>query len=230
MTWFCPSLGRPNNLKRLADLWETAGVTKLHVRLMEDDKELDKYLSISYPDAWEIKIGKRLFLSQMLNEFADENPKENCYGFIGDDVVPITNNWARRLEEEAGDWFLSFPDDEIHHGNLCPHMCVGGELLRAIGWWGNPLLHHSFIDNTLMTIGASLELCQYVEEVKFEHWHPIIEKADMDNTYWAAQKEYQRDEYFFHQWTKEPATFEHLRRILNAYRAGGMVRNRNKRK
>lgn len=226
--WLCPSLSRPKNIARLAEVWErTAKGVPLVVTLANDDPKLDEYSYLPWPEGWDIHVIPRMFVQGIWQWFYTHYPYASSYGFIGDDVVPETEDWTEKLETAAGDWMLAYPHDSIHGGNLCPHFCAGGEFIRSIGWLGNPALRHSFLDTSLWALSEIVGNRAYVPEVKFNHMHPISQKAEHDDVYQIIVDNYEHDQYFFRRWCLSHQTQKLSRKVRDEFRARGVCRDSN---
>lgn len=215
--WLCPSILRPKNLARLAEAWqETAPTTPLHVRLWNDDPTLEDYLAIDWPEHWIVTKGPQLPVPQLCNEAYGLNSTEPFYGFIGDDVVPLTPKWADILTAAAGSGKIAWPDDGLHGAKLCTHPCIGGDLVRAVGWWALPSLDHNFMDTAWYSIGEETGRLIYCEEVKFDHRHPLRNRAHDDAVYRLGRRNYERDERIFTEWLRKRkmCVCEHLQSVL----------------
>lgn len=195
--WILPSLGRPEKAKMVA---EAATDAPIMLRLHWGDKLLEKYTSIKWPKAWNVVIDKRFTLANTLNWAFHKHPKERNYGFIADDTIPSPSDWWQRLEEAAETRYIAYPNDGVHGKNLCTHHCIGGDLIRAVGWWALPKLDHSFLDTTWQFIGNGTGLLRYLEDVRFDHAHPVNGKAEMDDTYRIGQVHFKNDHKIFSRW------------------------------
>lgn len=201
--WLCGSRSRVDGLKRMCDSWikTVDGEPYTVIRLDDDDPFLEKYLKHQWPPAWFISVGPPTNgVAEKLNWAFRSFPKEKQYGFLADDVVLRTPCWNTTLEMLAGDWQLAYPDDGFQHERLATHPCCGGELLRALGYWALPGIHHNFLDTALFAVAKRLRLAQYAPYVLFEHMHPVADKAKGDATYQRARKLWNADQTTFTKW------------------------------
>ena len=196
--WILPSLGRPHRLKALSE----ATQSPITVRLHQGDPKLDEYLKETWPETWDIRVGPKKTLVASLNEALHQNPDEHHYGFIADDTLPSPHNWQKTLEEAAQTNLIAYPNDTIHGESLCTHFCIGGDLVRQMGWLAYPKLHHYFIDNVWFTIGSKLNILRYTPSVTFTHNHPITNPSLNDSTYTSASRFTQKDHQTFQYWLK----------------------------
>jgi hypothetical protein len=196
--WLCPSFRRVSNLLRLQAAWrETEAGQHLVVRLHETDPDLDAYLSHDWPEEWTVLVGPEVKAAGACQWAFELYPDEEFYGFIGDDVVPRTPKWDKILSEIAGSSRISYPNDGVWNGQLCTHPCIGGDLLRKVGFWAWPKLEHNFMDTVWMLIGLMSDRLTYCPDVYFEHMHPIVHKAEVDDVYRRGQESYEKDELEF---------------------------------
>lgn len=184
--FYCPTYQRPLRLLRLADAWEeTAPSTRLTVGVLKSDPEYDAYMGLDWPDTWTIWDGRTEERAlPALNEFYAANPGQKFYGFIGDDVVPRTTGWAKALIEEAGDWYIAYPNDCLQRHQLPTHPVIGGRLLGVVGFWAVKGLMHNFgLDNFWLNIGLHTGTLRYRPDVVMEHEHALLGKAKEDAGY-----------------------------------------------
>ena len=185
--WSLPSRGRPKSMARFLEAYhDTEARCPVYVGLDRDDPTLGDYLRLVYPANWHVVIGDRspakpcnAIHEDVFRQFKDAS----CYGLIGDDVVPRTKRWDEELAHAAGLHQLAYGDDGFQGEALATHPCVGGELVRAIGWLVLPCVRHAFADTALHTIARNAQRLVYLPEVKTEHLHPLAGKAPMDATY-----------------------------------------------
>lgn len=197
--WILPSLGRPERAQKVA---ETAPDAPILLRLHWGDKRLDDYQSIKWPKAWKVAVHPKQSLTDSLNWALETYPAERNYGFLADDTIPSPDGWWETLEKAAENRYIAYPDDGVHGKELCTHHCIGGDLMRAVGWWALPGLVHSFLDTVWYTIGYNTDLLRYVPEVRFDHLHPINKKSEMDDTYVFGQSHFKSDADIFNYWAK----------------------------
>lgn len=211
--WLLPSRGRVGNAKRFAEANPDAPIT---LWVTEDDPSAEAYLEVDWPEGWVLVVGMAgLRLAQILRESLRQYPAEEYYGFVGDDVQPSPRDWWQQLAGAAGEWNVAYPEDSIWGERLCPHFCLGGELVRTVGWFALPGTRHSYIDTVWYTIGKALGLDVYVPDVKFDHQHPLNKKAELDDTYRRGQETYGYDGDVFERWKRED-----LADVLERVKAG----------
>jgi len=213
--WVLPSFDRPVGLQDVAQI---AGKVPILIRLHEGDPQLEEYLAVTWPTPWNVVVGPQLRLAPTLNWAFEAYPDEPFYALMADDVHPLTAGWNEKLEEAAGSSFLAYPDDGFHHQNLCPHHCIGGDLMRAVGWWALPDLIHSFLDTAWFEIGRITNRLKYLPDVLLEHRHPIFGKGEMDDTYAFGKDAFSEDRMTFKIWAMGGG----LRKAVEGVRSAGL--------
>lgn len=182
--WCCPSRGRPHNLARLIAAWkETGAAARLYLRLDDDDPRLNDYLGLECPSSWVRVVGPRTKAAGAMREVFSRWGAAEYYAFIGDDGVPRTDGWDRKLAGSAGDRFVSYPDDGKNGGKKATHPVCGGDLVREIGFWALPGLVHLYVDTVWDHIGRTRGVLRYCPDVLIEHMHKNLGKAPDDETY-----------------------------------------------
>ena len=124
-------------------------------------------------------------------------PHEKCYGFLADDAILDEQGMLRMLEVEAADWNLAYANDK-HHGAAIPTMpCLGGDLVRAVGYLSPPHIIHWGIDCCWYEIGKRLDALRYQPHLTYEHQNPVWGTAPDDRTYrLARQRSFGYTDYF----------------------------------
>lgn len=201
--WSLPSRGRPHNLKRFIDAYKaTKGSSKVYVRLDDDDPKLNEYIALEYPSTFEIVVGPREGLKAAMEEMFTKYPNENWYGLGADDIVPRTDYWDKYLAEEAGLRKIAHPDDlgKKKKKHLPTHPVCGGDLVRAVGWFGHPATKHFFLDNSWQYIGKNLSCIELREDIVVEHLHHSTGKAPIDETYNQVNSNMENDRILYNNW------------------------------
>jgi len=184
MPWICPTFQRPERLAELAVSWERHQPGKeLYVRVWENDPRKEEYFSCEWPDGWELYESPAEWCGEALKEFWRMRPDEPFYGFIGDDCVLRTPGGLEILEQEAGDWFIAYPNDCLQRHRLSTHFCVGGKLTNVLGWWVPATFQHNYMDMPIFHVGLNAGLLRYCPQVIFQHKHFLLEDSERDATY-----------------------------------------------
>lgn len=174
-----PSRGRPQNLKRLLDACAaTRSNAKIWVRLDKDDPTLFEYLKLDLPT---VHVGEQVKAAGAMEEAFRFYPDEQAYGLIGDDAIPKTFHWDRKLY--VNPWTITYPDDGIWGESYASHPFVGGDFVRAIGFYALPGLVHLYTDTVWDHLGRLYGNIIYKPQVRIEHLHWSVGKAPKDATY-----------------------------------------------
>lgn len=186
--WVCPTLGRPERLSELARSWERCQPhTKLAVKLWVGDPRLEDYAKHKWPKGWHFYRSEVKYLGPSLNEFFKTYPEEKSYGFIADDIVLRTKGGLELLESLAEPFFVVYPNDCLQRNRLCTHFCIGGDLVRELGWFTLPQMMHS-VDMPWWNLGRNTGLLRYEPRVVFQHKHFLTGQAERDSTYEVTYK------------------------------------------
>lgn len=182
--WILPTRARPENLARFFVAWEaTRGMTKGVAIIDEDDPKLDEYFRIPLPGHWKLYVGKRRRFDRLYNDFLKANPALDWYGFLADDVVPVTPGWDTRLVSLASRDGLAYADDGLNGERHAAHFVLGGDLVRATGWLLLPGLDRLYGDTAWNEIARARGVMRYAPDVLLEHRHFANGRAPMDETY-----------------------------------------------
>lgn len=170
--WVLPSRNRPQNLRRFAEACQKTSMTTPVLLRMDDDNPQSDYHD------WIVEIGPRKPLSALYNEVFTKYPALLWYGFIADDVVPVTPHWDTLLIDNAGKDGMAVPG-----GEGTPHFVLGGDLVRSVGWLALPGLDRIYIDTVWRDIAKARNVLRILPNVLLEHRHFANGKALFDETY-----------------------------------------------
>lgn len=185
--WICPTFSRPKRLKELARSWERCQPqSRLFVRLWREDPAYLEYKTMNWPKLWKFYDSDAKGCGEALNEFYQLHPEEAFYGFIADDIVLRTKGGLEHLQALASPFFIAYPNDTIQRHRLCTHFCIGGDLVREMGWFAYPAFHHGQIDMVWHHLGLLTGLLRYAPQVIFQHKHMLTRLVDYDETYAAS--------------------------------------------
>lgn len=175
-----PTRGRPHLINRFFSVFppqpETTGILAI------DDDDARNYADIKLPKGWDFRVSPRTYFTAKVNDVVAAFPGKPFYGFVMDDTVPRTDKWDVLLAEKAGPWGIAWPDDCLP-GKRPSAMVLGGELVRALGWFSCPTVKHFYTDNVWETMAADLGCAGRCEEIKIAHLHFSSGAAPFDETY-----------------------------------------------
>jgi len=202
--WIFATRSRVENCKRFIEGWNrTRANTEVYLRLDECDPYLDDLLALSWPDTFKIVVGAREGLRAAVNEGFEKYPDKDWYGWLADDLNPTTTDWDSLLIKRAGKKEISYPNDLGGKPKLPTHPVVGGDLVRAVGWFGLPSSAHLYLDTAWKTIGEKLNCLHRMPDVIVEHVHPFWKKANTDIIYKENRTRSARDKENYHKWVKD---------------------------
>jgi hypothetical protein len=138
-----------------------------------------------------------------MEEMFHAHPKESWYGILADDLVPQTQAWDLRLVERAGRRFISYPNDLGRKSKLPTHPCVGGDLVRAQGWFGLPAVRHYCVDSVYRYIGDELGIKYRLDDVIVEHVHYSEKKTERDGLYRETSRFKDSDDAAYTAWLQQ---------------------------
>lgn len=185
--WIFSSLGRPDRIRQVVDSYNWTG-QPVHLVLYEGDKRLPEYAKQKWPDMWKLDIVPMLGNGPTYNEMLRRYPNELCYGFLADDAVLEVPNMLSQLELEADSWNIAYANDK-HWGDKLPTMpCLGGELVRAVGYLAPEYLMHWAIDTAWGELGKRLGNLRYRGDLTYSHYNPVWGSAPDDETYREARR------------------------------------------
>lgn len=197
-----PSRARPNNIRRLVRAWqETAEFASLIVVVDSDDPHLMDYLSIREsaeldyvisrqdvaPRSWSLSVQTPAKLGETLNRTV---PGISRYfpavGFMGDDHLPVTPGWDRRICAAMQPGATVYGNDLIHGPNI-PTACFWDSAVpKSLGRVTVPGQIHLWLDNYWKELAERIGRLTYLDGVVIQHLHPIAQQAEWDDTYRAT--------------------------------------------
>ena len=205
--WIMPSI-RPRLVERV---FATAPPTSPGI-VVVDRQDAPKYQDVTLPASWSLHVvdGCPYFRDKVNRAFADF-PDAPFYGVIGDDMVAETPGWDVMLAERAGTTKIA-GSSQVHFDNHIGAGCIGGDLVRALGWLCLPVVTHFYSDAALELIGAEFGCLTVHRDIRIAHHHFAVGLAEKDASY-AARGDSNVDGAAFHLWqqTEWPALRERLR-------------------
>ena len=139
----------------------------------------------------------------------EQYPNEPWYGGFCDDELVWTPGWDKILIEAAGRDRLAqgFNPDNKGTWPLHNFLCWGGDLVRAVGWWGPPKLWHWYFDATWKTLAQNTGRLITCKDVVTSTRHYVQEPELYDETYRLGESRKDEDQQIFLHWlrTQHPA-------------------------
>lgn len=209
------SMGRPEKCREVAQsyAWDVPVI----LALWANDPTLRDYMAIQWPEGWSVEVVGCRYNGPTYNEILRRHPDEKCYGFLADDAFLEVPGMLAMLEEAAGDWNIAYANDKHHRDQIATMPCLGGELVRAVGYLGPPKLNHWAIDTAWTHLGRELEILRFFEQLTYDHRHPMFGKVERDATYSASELASMGWEQYLRQWMMDGEMEGAISRVRAAY-------------
>jgi len=200
--WILASRGRPQNFQRFIDHWFlTKSSTPIYVRLDECDSTIEEYKKINVPKEFNVIIGPRARLGAAMAELYQNFPNEPWYGLLADDLIPRSNGWDVAMVAAADSKYISQANDLSPKPKNCCHPCIGGDLVRAAGFFGFPHTIHYCLEVVWKDLTKKeRRFLKYLPDVVVENVHFDFAKAEFDKTYAEADAVKDSDHKIWDKW------------------------------
>ena len=206
--WLLPTRNRPKAVEALISSMQATGEVA-DVAVMIDGP----MYQIDWPSHWHIHESYgHLEMQRALNALLKEHSNEKTYGILTDQSRPITPQWASRLEKAAGDGFIAMCNTTKPRTNprtglrRVTTICVGGDLVRSIGWIWLDRVVHLYGDDAWEDIGYVLNCIKFVPEVVIQALLKRDGEVEIDaNHYrrWQGKSYMATDAAAFEKWKAE---------------------------
>lgn len=219
--WFFPTRKRAALAQRLMNACVQTGMTSQGMLVV--DGLLEDYNQVVRPQNIDLGVtGEHLEFAGVLRWIFENFPNEPFYGFICDDGLPRTQEWDKELEATAGPWHVSCANDLMHEPGRWTYGVLGGELLRALGFWMPPGFIHLYTDNVWEYLDSQLKIMRYRKDVVIEELHFSNGKAPFDATYertYMGEAYGSKDRETFEKWVTSPETAQTIARVAKQLEA-----------
>ena len=127
----------------------------------------------------------------------------------GDDCVPRTHGWDAKmlatLDDLGGSGWV-YPDDK-RRNDVPEHWMCSSDVVKALGWFANPVLGHFYLDNTIAELGKRSGLIRWCPEAVVEHLHYSVAKdVEHDEVYVSTEEMFgESDLQAFQEWRANQA-------------------------
>jgi hypothetical protein len=186
--WIFATRNRVENCKRFINLWhELEASSPVYLRLDEDDPALEEMKSLPWPKEFIMNIGPRVRLGGSMQEMFHKYPSEPFYGLLADDLIPGTKQWDRLLIEAAGTDDISCANEVYEKAARICHPCVGGDIVRHVGFFAVPVLKHFGTDTFWEDLHYHFGRKPRLKNVILAHAHFKFEQSQLDQTYSESQ-------------------------------------------
>jgi predicted O-methyltransferase YrrM len=217
-----PTRGRPENVRRLIGAWDFTNAwdsADLVLVADSDDPEIQGYRDVvaetEHPDTGEplvrlIEMAVWMPMVHKLNMVAKDEAESGRYfalGFAGDDHVPQTIGWAARyltVLHEMGSGMV-YGDDGYQGIKLSTEWAVTADVVRRLGRMVPAPVEHMYCDNSIMDLFNEAHALRHLAEVRIEHLHPIVGKAQTDSQYQRVnhRDQFRRDRLAYERWRRD---------------------------
>jgi hypothetical protein len=211
IVWTLATRSRLSNCKRFINSWnETKATSQVYVRLDECDPQLPELLELPWPESFSINTGPRARLGEAMQEMFAKFPNEPWYGMLADDLIPRTEYWDQKLILAAGKNEISYADDLHEKEMRICHPCIGGDLVRFVGFFGLPVVKHFGTDTFWEELYRGAGRQNKQRDVILEHAHFAFDQAPIDQTYTESQLLKRDDKRNYKKWKEE-----HLKKTID---------------
>lgn len=199
--WAFATRSRVNNCQRFIQSWHaTQASSPVYLRLDEDDPDLDKLLELPWPAEFLVTVGPRARIGVCMQEMFKNSPNEPWYGILADDLIPKTMHWDQRLILAASNNDISHANDVHEKAIRICHPCVGGDLVRLVGFFGLPTVQHFGTDTFWERVHHHFKRNNKQIDVIIEHAHFNFGQAELDQTYRESQAIRRDDKRAYNEW------------------------------
>lgn len=230
-----PTRGRPGNVRKVISAWDFTNAwdrADMVLVIDKDDPEYPGYLALveetRHPDTGDAliktyEVDRHVPMVHKLNEAAAAlAPGWFALGFAGDDHLPRTIGWAERylvVLRELGSGMV-YSDDGYQGKNLATEWAVTADVVTALGRMVPADVEHMYCDNAMMDLYGGAGAMRWLPEVRIEHMHPIVGKAETDAQYQRVnhRDQFKKDRRAYESWLHgdvfrtDVAEIRHLRR------------------
>lgn len=191
--WLLPSFNRPGHLARFFAAYDdTDSLSPGMVIIDELDYAANRtaYDALDVPIGWHVRRTKGRTQGDKLREVWDEVSGCTWLGLIGDDCVPETPQWDRRIIAALDGWnFVSCNDGWQAPTRVANCWAISGDLARAVGYIFAPGMAHLFVDDLWETIGRDANCWRVLMDVMVRHAHVMKGDTAADATHKAIYGE-----------------------------------------
>ena len=209
-----PSRSRPENVERLMRAWvdtDAFEVASCRIDIDADDPAFRDYMALAdeLPAGARLAVGHRWrSLVWKLNRAArQEQHGYLALGFMGDDHLPRTHQWAHRYLAELAEMGtgIVYGDDGFQHENTPTQWAMTTDIVRALGGRMVPApVEHLYCDDAVRDLGRAAGCLRYLPDVLVEHMHPSAGKAQRDPQYVRvnSREQYAKDRPAYRRWVE----------------------------
>lgn len=198
--------GRSQRLINCLNSWkeQTEGLSDVHIIVDEDDTHNFGYLFEEQRQNIKVHVKPTgLTLMEKINTIGlDIANLYNYMVFIGDDIVfqtPWESKFIEYLSSVPAGLVYADTLDLPDHVDWASHPCITTNMVRAVGFYGCPAVHHNYFDNFWSEVAKEIGHFQKMPDVIMDHrrvgWTPdhiyrqIVELQITDKVRYTEYKE-----------------------------------------
>lgn len=178
-----PSRGRPAALQAMADSAHQTATGPVEVLAYVDDDDPADYTSVT---GVRLVVGPRITLSDCWNRLADE-ADGTILGMGSDDIRYRTDLWDYKVRTAFSLYsdriVFVYGRDGIHDRKLGTHGFVSRRWVDTLGYFTWPGFAADYADTWIHELALRAGRVVYLSDVFTEHLHPIVGKAEYDQTH-----------------------------------------------
>ena len=149
-----------------------------------DDPTLPEYVNDQRVGGHLRVLPERVGYTGSLNIVAREIWDDaDIIGAFGDDVLFRTFGWDLMIEEALKTPGIAYGNDLVHAAGHPTAIFMSSVIAKALGYIAIPQSRHLWVDDAWKKLGQMTDTLRYVPGAIFEHMHPVVGKAEMDQTY-----------------------------------------------
>lgn len=206
-----PTRSRPGNIVKVIGAWDfTCAWDHADMILVADadDPEIQGYRDLIDPETCPVRLLEVPRWMPMVHKLdAAAREMADLYwavGFAGDDHLPRTIGWAARyltMLRELGTGMV-YGDDGYQGRKLSTEWAVTSDAVRALGRMVPAPVEHMFCDNSILELFSLAGGVRYLPEIRIEHMHPCVGKAQTDVQYERVNSRVQmsQDQRIYRRW------------------------------
>ena len=197
-----PTYCRPDCCAEVLESLRATGCSTPGVVVVNGRETEAEYRKLTLPALWSmVVLPENLGFAGALNATFDAHPDAPFYGFIADDEIALTPGWDRRLVGAAGSWRVANGNDGWQsRARVHGHVCIGGELARAVGCLAIRQCWHWYaFDDMWEAVDEAVGVRTFCEAVRVEHRH-FLNGGAFDMTYVAGGLHKLEDQRAFTAW------------------------------
>ena len=216
--WLLATRNRPEQCVELIKAMKDVDDVPMVAVMMDCDP-----YDIEWPEHWKIHSSlEHLELQRAWNALYNIYPEEPNYGLLTDHARP-RSKWSKILEKTAGSDKIAYCKDNHErfnprtgHRRIPAASCMGGELVRKMGYVWPDFCTHMYGDDALEELGNELGIITICEEAKVDDLLAKKGQLRIDENHrrlWRGKPYLPMDERAYKHWAfhVKPALIEKLK-------------------